>query len=133
METIAGSGLTGFAGDGGPATSAQINVPTTPSFDQAGNLYFYDSNNFRIRRVDTKGVITTIAGDGEALGPESNGTATTRSIDPFYFAVAPSGILYFSDNGGNLLRVDTSGNLEIFAQIPQIVPGGLATDAMGNV
>jgi uncharacterized protein (TIGR03437 family) len=133
MTTIAGTGAFGFGGDGGPATSALINYPQSPQYDASGNLYFFDSANYRIRRIDTKGIITTIAGDGEAYGPETNGPATARSIQPFFFAVDPHGIVYLSDNGGNLLRVTASGNLELFVQIPFIVPGGLATDAIGNV
>jgi uncharacterized protein (TIGR03437 family) len=135
IETIAGTGAFGFAGDGGPATAALIDYPQSPQYDASGNLYFFDSANYRIRRINTKGIITTIAGDGQSLvgTPESDGPALARPIAPSFFAVDPSGIIYLSDNEGNLLRVTTSGKLEFFVQIPFIVPGGLATDAMGNV
>jgi uncharacterized protein (TIGR03437 family) len=135
IETIAGTGAFGFAGDGGPAIGAMLNYPQYPQYDAAGNLYFLDSSNYRIRRIDTSGVITTIAGDGQSPigGLESTGPALSRPIAPSFYAVDPSGIVYLSDNGGNLLRVTASGNLEFFVQIPFMVPGGLATDAMGNV
>ncbi len=137
ITTIVGTGETGFAGDGGPATSALINIsnPAACQYDAQGNLYFFDSLNYRIRRVDTKGIITTIAGDGQSPvgGPESDGPALARPIAPPFFAVDPNGIVYLSDNGGNLLRVTIAGKLEFFVQIPFIVPGGLVTDALGNV
>ncbi|HEV1283859.1 MAG TPA: hypothetical protein VNU44_01050 [Bryobacteraceae bacterium] len=133
LVTIAGTGVTGYSGDGGPATSAQISSPISPQYDASGNLYFLDSGNFRIRRIDTKGMITTVAGDGEVTGPDGPGPATARSIAPAYFAVTPNGMIYLPDNNGNLLRVTPAGNLEFFVQIPFPTPGGLATDSTGNV
>jgi uncharacterized protein (TIGR03437 family) len=133
LVTIGGTGITGYSGDGGPATSAQISSPVSPQYDGPGNLYFLDSGNFRIRRIDAKGTITTVAGDGEAIGPNGDGPALARSISPAYFAVTPSGTIYLPDNSGNLLRVTPEGNLEFFVQIPFPSPGGLAADATGNV
>ena len=54
----------GFGGDGGPATEAKLNAPAGLAFDAAGNLYIADQGNDRVRRVDTEGVITTVAGGG---------------------------------------------------------------------
>src|SRR5437016_6870753 len=66
ITTAAGTGEKGFAGDGGPATAALLNGPFDVAFDGAGNLYFSDTFNHRIRRVDGQsGVITTVAGNGE--------------------------------------------------------------------
>jgi sugar lactone lactonase YvrE len=62
ITTIAGSGVPGFAGDGGPATAARLNSPVGLAIDAGGNLYVADSGNNRVRRVDPHGVITTIAG-----------------------------------------------------------------------
>src|SRR5580698_2469821 len=62
VETIAGTGVTGYGGDGGPATAALLNAPYSPAYDAAGNLYFFDAANYRIRRVDLTGVIGTVAG-----------------------------------------------------------------------
>jgi len=62
ITTVAGTGLAGFGGDNGPATQAFLNAPSRISFDRAGNLYIPDSYNNRVRKVDTSGIITTVAG-----------------------------------------------------------------------
>lgn len=64
ITTFAGSGVKGFAGDGGPATAAELNAPAGLALDDAGNLYIADQGNDRVRRVDTNGVIDTVAGNG---------------------------------------------------------------------
>ena len=67
ITTAVGTGEKGFAGDGGPANAARLNGPFDVAFDSAGNLYFSDTFNHRIRRVDARsGVITNVAGNGEA-------------------------------------------------------------------
>jgi sugar lactone lactonase YvrE len=124
IETIAGgTGVTGFAGDGGPASGALINSPTLAHYDPSGNLYFYDSSNLRVRKIDTNGVITSIAGDGQfpVAGLDATGPALARSIRIADLAVDASGNVYLAGNG-NILRVTPSGNLAIFAQIqsPQV-------------
>jgi uncharacterized protein (TIGR03437 family) len=134
METIVGTGVTGFGGDGGPAVSALINTPSTPSFDQAGNLYFYDSNNYRMRRMDTHGIITTIAGDGEPPVPglDTTGPATSRSIARAGVADV-AGNVYISNQQttSSIWRVTTGGEIELFAQLPDVA--GLVTGADGNI
>ena len=62
ITTVVGTGLSGFSGDGGPATAANISNPSSMTFDRSGNLYFADAGNARVRKVDTKGIITTVAG-----------------------------------------------------------------------
>jgi sugar lactone lactonase YvrE len=62
VTTIAGTGTAGFSGDGGPGTDAEINTPFGLAVDRAGNVYFADGLNRRLRMIDTAGVITTIAG-----------------------------------------------------------------------
>lgn len=62
VTTVAGNGVKGFGGDGGPATRAKLDAPIGPAIDSAGNLYVADQGNNRIRRVDTRGAIATIAG-----------------------------------------------------------------------
>ncbi len=64
IDTVAGTGQAGFSGDGGPAASAQLKYPAGASADSAGNVYIADSDNNRIRKVDTSGIITTAAGIG---------------------------------------------------------------------
>jgi uncharacterized protein (TIGR03437 family) len=118
VETIAGTGVTGFAGDGGPATSALLHGAGLPQYDAAGNLYFIDGGNSRIRRVDTHGLITTIAGDGISYndGMDLEGPALLRSVSPGRLAVDPNGIVYFTEMFKNVVRrVSKTGQLEIFA------------------
>ncbi|MCC7537181.1 MAG: hypothetical protein IT379_13245 [Deltaproteobacteria bacterium] len=67
LETVAGTGVAGFSGDGGPATSAQLSSPQGLALAPDGTLYVADTDNQRVRRIDVNGVITTIAGDGTAL------------------------------------------------------------------
>ena len=118
VETIAGTGVTGFSGDGGQATSALLHAPGKAQYDAAGNLYFFDSGNARIRRVDALGVITTIAGDGIAYVPgmDLEGPALMRSIFAVSLIVDPAGIVYFSDPSSSVVRrVSKNGRLEIIA------------------
>ena len=156
IETLAGNGTTGFTGDGGPALNAALNQPAFPRFDAQSNLYFADTSNYRIRRVDSKGIITTIAGSGVPFqtGMDLEGPALSRSIGTIGdMAVDPSGIVYFAlaSNTGVIRRVAPGGRMEIFAGIPhsdcpyctdgdngpalaaRIAPGFLAADGKGNV
>ncbi len=119
IETIAGTGITGSAGTADP-----LRVPccTDPRIHGTGNLYIYDSLNSRIRRVDTDGVITTIAGDGipYTAGMDLEGPALLRSISVSDIAVDPTGIVYFSDsNSGLIRRVTKTGLLEVFAGVSE--------------
>jgi len=137
IETIAGGALAGFSGDGGPATDALIDSPLLPSYDASGNLYFFDAANYRIRRIDTSGVITTIAGNGQiyVAGQDTEGPATTLSLPIFNLngmGVDGSGSVYLADNINDLIRrVTSAGNLEILAKVnsPQLI----AVDPTGNV
>ena len=66
ITTFAGTGESGFGGDGGPAVNARLSRPSDIAVDGAGNLFIADSSNHRVRKVDSSGIITTIAGSGEA-------------------------------------------------------------------
>src|SRR6201999_672465 len=70
ITTVAGTGIAGFSGDGGPATDASLNEPFRVALDKAGNLYISDYGNFRVRKVTVDGIIATVAGNGT---PNSNG------------------------------------------------------------
>ena len=99
ITTIAGNGLSGYAGDGGPAISARIYWPTDVKLDASGNLYITDRNNHRIRRVDaTTGIISTVAGDGFGGFIGDGVPATSTSLYyPVRTALDLSGNLYISD------------------------------------
>jgi NHL repeat len=72
MTRVAGTARGGYSGDGGPATSAQLNYPYGLVFDDAGNLLIADTNNHRIRKIAVTGIITTVAG-GETPGASGDG------------------------------------------------------------
>ncbi|MBB5058068.1 sugar lactone lactonase YvrE [Granulicella aggregans] len=92
ITTIAGTGIAGFSGDGGAATSAQLSFPYGLATDISGNLYFADNGNNVVRRIDARsGVITTIAGNGAQQASGDGGPATSAGV-PFPTAVALDGL-----------------------------------------
>ena len=117
ITTVAGTGLPGYSGDGGPATQARIGGPSAIRFDGAGNLYFSDSTYHVVRRLDTEGKIGTIIGTGER-GFSSDGTpaAEARLDLPSGLAVSKDGVVYVSDSWNNRVRVVAAdGTLETVA------------------
>ena len=122
ISTIAGTGEYGFGGDGGPATEAGLYNPNGVATDGAGNLYIADSGNHRIRKVDSTGTITTIAGTGErgfggSDGDGDRGPATNAQLNhPSEVAVDGAGNLYIADEGNHRIRkVDSTGTIRHFA------------------
>ncbi len=97
ITTFAGTGRAGFSGDGGPATTAAIFNPLDMAADAAGNIYFVDSGNRRIRRIGANGVITTVAGTGRRGSTGDGGPALAADIAPSAIAFGPDGSLYFTD------------------------------------
>jgi len=137
IDTIAGTGVAGFSGDGGPAKAAQINQPYGLALDNAGNLYIADLGNARVRRVSTTGVIQTVAGgDGKLIQP--------RNV-----AFDAQGNLYISDFGAQqIFELDLMARLITIAGTgkagfsgdggPAIgaqfaYPAGLAVDPSGAI
>ncbi len=81
ITTVAGNGAASYAGDGGAATNASLSYPRGVALDAAGNLYIADNANNRIRKVDTNGIITTVAGNGSYGYSGDGGAATNASLD----------------------------------------------------
>ncbi|MGA2739283.1 MAG: hypothetical protein ABSG65_17820, partial [Bryobacteraceae bacterium] len=111
ITTVAGNGNFGFSGDGGPATAASLNQPTSVALNASGSLIFADSGNNRVRMVSASGIITTVAGDGSCCFSGDGGPATSASFrGPSGVAVDASGNLWIADSGNNLIRkVSASG------------------------
>jgi sugar lactone lactonase YvrE len=104
IHTIAGNGTCGFSGDGGPAVSAMLCSPSGVAVDVNGNLDIADWSNNRVRRVDARGTIGTIAGTGSSLYNGDGLPARQTNILPFSVAVSPSGIVYIVDYANNRVR-----------------------------
>jgi uncharacterized protein (TIGR03437 family) len=132
ISTFAGNGTMGFSGDGGPATSAALFLPYGVAVDGAGNVYILDTGNSRVRKVDTAGIISTVAND--VTGVEA-------------LAVDSSGNVYFATNASSILEVNKAGNVSTVAgggfgfsgdggpatQAALNFPEGLAVDSAGNI
>ena len=117
IHTIAGTGKPGRGGDGGRAVEAQLSFPTGIAVDKAGNLYIADSFSHHIRRVDTTGTITTVAGIGEPSYGGDGGPAVRAQLSfPSGVAADHAGNLYISDPGNNRIRrVDADGTIATIA------------------
>ncbi|MCI5138862.1 MAG: hypothetical protein D3922_10705, partial [Candidatus Electrothrix sp. AR1] len=111
VTTVAGNGSQGFSGDNGPAVDASLNLPARLALDQAGNIFISDHKNHRIRKVDTNGIITTVAGSGVRGFSGDNGPAVqARFQNPTGVAVDQSGNIFIADNSNQRIRkVDTNG------------------------
>ena len=154
ITTIAGTGVRGFSGDGGPATEAQFATPTDLAADGSGNLYVSDSANHRIRRIDAGGVITTIAGTGVRGFSGDGGPATEAQLAaPIDLALDGSGNVYVTDlRAIRIRRIDAEGVITTIAGSGPVssqggysgdggpateaqfaLPRGLAVDGSGNL
>jgi uncharacterized protein (TIGR03437 family) len=134
IQTVAGTGVAGFSGDGGPASAALLNQPYGLAFDTSGNLYIADLGNARVRKIGTDGTIQTVAGGGAlpATGTGQGGPANiTQLAQPRDVAVDADGSLYISDFGANqVYRVTTDGTLSLMAGTGVAGFSGVATSAL---
>jgi len=103
ISTVAGTGVAGYSGDGGPASSAQLNQPHSIVLDSSDNVLICDINNNRVRKIDAKtGVISTFAGTGEnAATPDEGGMLTSPIAAPRSIDIAPDGTMYLILRAGN--------------------------------
>src|SRR5579864_765183 len=116
INTVAGTGVKGFSGDGGAALSAALANPFSMAADAAGNVYVADRDNHRVRRIDASGNITTVAGNGEQGFFGDGGLATSASLNtPTAVAVDTNGNIYIADSNNNRIRVVANGNINTFA------------------
>src|SRR5271157_2489901 len=148
LTVVAGNGNSGFAGDGGPATSASLNDPQGVAVDSAGNLYIADTYNNRIRKV-SGGTITTVAGSATQGFSGDGGPATSASLSvPYGLAIDSAGNLYIADYGNNRIRKVSGGTITTVAgngtqgfsgdggpasSASLSRPSGVAVDSAGNL
>ena len=106
MYLVAGTGTAGSSGDGGPATSAEVNAPRGVWADTAGNVYIADTSNSKIRVVDITGAIHTFAGTGAASSTGDGGPATSATIDNPQGVMTDANLnVYIADSSGGKIRV----------------------------
>lgn len=105
LVTVAGTGERGYSGDGGPAAAAELDTPYDIQFAPNGDLYVADTGNNVIRRIDTAGVISTVAGDGEPTFAGDGGPAATCSLRrPSALFFDPAGSLWIADTSNHRIR-----------------------------
>ncbi len=150
ITTVAGNGTAAYSGDGGAATNASLSYPSDLALDADGNLFIADSQNSLIRKVDTNGIITTVAGNGTAAYSGDGGAATNASLSyPSGVAVDADGNLFIADRDNHCIRqVDTNGLITTVAgngaqgysgdggaatNASLSYPSAVALDASGNL
>ena len=113
ITTIAGTGVSGFSGDGGLAVSSTLNTPWGVTVSSAGLLYIADQGNNRIRVIDTAGLISTIIGNGNATYTGDNGPASAATVNvPAGIAIDAAGNTYIADSGNNVIRkINVASNI----------------------
>jgi sugar lactone lactonase YvrE len=133
ISTIAGTGTSGFSGDGGLAASAQLYYPEGIAYDSSGNLYIADYDNYRIRKVAVNGIISTVAGIGANSDSGNGGSATAAGVSaPYDVKIDSAGTLYILETPNlGIIRKISNG------LISQVATGvgtySLAVDQSGNL
>ena len=136
ISTLAGTGERGYSGDGGQASEARIGRICEIAADNLGNVYVASSDEFRIRRIDTAGRISTLAGTGDSGYSGDGGPAARAQIrDPCHgIATDSNGNLYVSD-GRRIRRIDPSGEISTIEDLDRwdIRTDALAADDLGTL
>ena len=148
FSTFAGiSSSGGYSGDGGPANAAKLYAPSSVATDSKGNVYISDQVNYRVRKVDTAGIITTIAGTGVMGHTGDGGPALLAQIFPFFITTDRWNNIYVLDGYSAIRKIDTNGIITrvggngvygysgdggpaIFASM---TPAAIAIDSIGNI
>jgi len=134
ITTIAGNGTAVSSGDGGPALKAGLNRPEYVAVDEEGNIYVTEAH--KVRKIDKKGIISTVAGTGKKGFSGAGGPATRADLDSPYGIAVDGKDLYVADSwNGVVWKVDSTGIITLFAgngQKSSQGDGGLATDASLN-
>ncbi len=149
INTIVGTGTPGYIGEGGPASAAQIDKPYEITLDSHNNLYIADWGNHVIRRINSSGIITTVAGNGGGGYDGDGGQATNAKLNPTDVAVDQNNSMYIADPGNNVIRkVNPSGIISTIAGVgltgfsgdggPSVLarlnfPVGVTLDNQGNI
>ncbi len=122
VSTLCGTNIVGNSGDGGPATAALISAPVALALDKSGNFYFADQVNQVVRKINTSGIISTIAGTGSGGFSGDGGPATDAKLwMPCGVAVDTAGNIYIGDAMNSCVRkVDNAGNISTFAGLGTI-------------
>jgi len=148
VTTIAGKGSAGFSGDGGQATAAELYYPYAMAIDGSGNIYFTDSYNNRIRKINTEGIITTIGGNGKGAFSGDNGQAKAAAFQhPEGIVLDGKGDIIIADQLNHRIReINDTGMVVTIAEVPApaiadkgtktevsatFVPNGLTMDNHG--
>jgi len=149
ISTFAGTGTPGFSGDGGPAASAQLAYPRGIAVDMAGNLFIADSNTNRIRKVNSAGVISTVAGSSAGFNGDGGPAISALLFRPSGIAIDAEGNIFIADSSNNRVRrISSAGVINTLAGNGTLTfsgdggpatsaqlssPGGVAVDGGGNV
>ena len=149
ITTIAGTGTLGYSGDNGPATNAMINFPYGIALDGAGNIYFADTYENVVRKIDTSGIITTFAGNSMAVALGDNGPATSAVLNhPIGIAIDGDNTVFITMASQERIRKVASGIITTVAGVGTLgfsgdndpatnaqlaFPCGIALDAAGSI
>lgn len=133
ISTFAGNGTSGYTGDGSKAINASLNFPAGLATDQAGNVYIADYGNSTVRKVDTSGNITTVAGTGTWGYSGDGGPANKAALaHPVALAIDTAGNIYIADPGNlNIRKITTDGNIHTIYSNLDVE--SIAVDAAGSI